>query len=471
MYKAIDKWLPGYLRALMRRPRTTGGVRDLLFCTADHFEPCGHRIAPDGTITPGRSPAAAAAHTRRWLEQHRAATGGFADSSGNCPRHTVFYAAEEYVPECVDLLAEAAARGELEIEVHLHHRNDTANGLREKLRAFAEVRLPRYAKATQGRQGGKVARLQGGKVAAGQVSGVRSQESGVGSPRFAFRATQGKRESSPQIPGLRSNPLPPFAFLHGNWALCNSRPDGDWCGVDNELSVLAECGCYADFTFPSAPSPTQPRMVNSIYRPRRDGRRAADHGTPVVAGSGPPAPDALPIIIQGPLALGLRPACRLVAAEFNGNEDGSSQSEGGSAACRGEAPEGRRRVCSLRSSLTLDAALIAPSNPPSARRVDRWVRAGVHVTGRPEWTFVKIHTHGCDERMMTDTFITATRAMHEHLSGAYNDGVKWRLHYVTAREMYNIIRAAEDGHAGNPNEYRDYEITLRNAGEGSKVAR
>ncbi len=27
-------------------------------------------------------------------------------------------------------------------------------------------------------------------------------------------------------------------LIHGNWALDNSRPDGRWCGVNNEISVL-----------------------------------------------------------------------------------------------------------------------------------------------------------------------------------------------------------------------------------------
>ena len=44
-----------------------------------------------------------------------------------------------------------------------------------------------------------------------------------------------------------------YAFIHGNWSLCNSRPDGRYCGVNNELDVLRETGCYADFTLPSAP--------------------------------------------------------------------------------------------------------------------------------------------------------------------------------------------------------------------------
>jgi hypothetical protein len=34
----------------------------------------------------------------------------------------------------------------------------------------------------------------------------------------------------------------------------------------------------------------------------------------------------------------------------------------------------------------------------------------------------------------------------------------FRLHYVTAREAYNIVKAAEAGHSGNPNDYRDFAV-------------
>ena len=42
------------------------------------------------------------------------------------------------------------------------------------------------------------------------------------------------------------------------------------------------------------------------------------------------------------------------------------------------------------------------------------------------------------------------------LSKEYNDGENYILHYVSAREMYNIAKAAEAGKNGNPNEYRDF---------------
>ena len=44
------------------------------------------------------------------------------------------------------------------------------------------------------------------------------------------------------------------------------------------------------------------------------------------------------------------------------------------------------------------------------------------------------------------------------LPGGFNDGTNFRLHYVTAREMYNIIKAAEAGKSGDPSAYRDFQI-------------
>jgi hypothetical protein len=40
-----------------------------------------------------------------------------------------------------------------------------------------------------------------------------------------------------------------YAFIHGNWALANPMHDGRWCGVPEEVALLYDTGCYADFTF------------------------------------------------------------------------------------------------------------------------------------------------------------------------------------------------------------------------------
>jgi hypothetical protein len=50
------------------------------------------------------------------------------------------------------------------------------------------------------------------------------------------------------------------------------------------------------------------------------------------------------------------------------------------------------------------------------------------------------------------------KEMHRHLTTQYNDGEDYALHYVSAREMYNIIKAAEAGEEGNPNTFRDYVL-------------
>jgi hypothetical protein len=46
----------------------------------------------------------------------------------------------------------------------------------------------------------------------------------------------------------------------------------------------------------------------------------------------------------------------------------------------------------------------------------------------------------------------------DYLERNYNDGRKYVLHYVTAREAYNIAMAAVDGRSGNPANYLDYVV-------------
>jgi hypothetical protein len=48
--------------------------------------------------------------------------------------------------------------------------------------------------------------------------------------------------------------------------------------------------------------------------------------------------------------------------------------------------------------------------------------------------------------------------MCDYLESKYNDGENYVLHYVSAREMYNIAKAAEAGESGNPHQFRDYLV-------------
>jgi hypothetical protein len=70
--------------------------------------------------------------------------------------------------------------------------------------------------------------------------------------------------------------------------------------------------------------------------------------------------------------------------------------------------------------------------------------------------FVKAHTHGTQEPNAPSLLGAGGEALHTELTTTYNDGRRWVLHYVTAREMYNIAIAAMDGRSGDPGAYRDY---------------
>jgi hypothetical protein len=210
-----------------------------------------------------------------------------------------------------------------------------------------------------------------------------------------------------------------YAFIHGNWCLANARSDGRWCGVDEELPLLFESGCYADFTFPAAPDDSQPPIVNQIYWPEGDlaRRRAQDTGSSARVGE--VRRDRI-LMIEGPLAFTLRP---------------------------GAIPRPR-----------IENSAVTADDPATPTRVRSWVRQGIHIAGRPEWVFVKVHTHGAPEKQAASLLGDGGRMMHTELTTRYNDGRRWRLHYVTAREMFNIALAAMDGKSGNPGAYRDYEL-------------
>jgi len=207
----------------------------------------------------------------------------------------------------------------------------------------------------------------------------------------------------------------------GNWCLCNARKDGDWCGVDRELAVLRETGCYADFTFPSAPSETQPRFVNEIVygRDPDEGERGVQRLAPVVSG-GEGAPAAGLMLVPGPLGLNMH----------------------------------RRKAGVLPR---LENGELSGVNPPTVERLRLWRRIGVHVPGRPEWRIIKLHTHGAradNAAMLTgEAMVHFQRGLAEYCEA---EGIK--RHFVTARELFNIIKAAEAGLAGDPGDYRSRGI-------------
>jgi hypothetical protein len=369
--RTVPWWIGGWLRDRARKATLPRLQGDRHLL----FAVCDHFEPLHGRAPPevGR----ARVHT--WREALPRMGRRFGDSNGRRPRHTFFFPGEEYDPTLVEPLAELVNEGLGEVEVHLHHDGDPRATLRDKLERT---------------------------LSALDAHGV--------SP---------KRGSHPA-----------WSFIHGNWSLANGRHDGRWCGVDDELCLLHELGCYADFTFPSAPDSCQPLVVNAIYYPRDPSRRRA-YDDPELVRVGSPKRRGV-LLVQGPLAIAWR------AAAY------SSEAR---------AQTIKARTTKLTRPLRIEAAALSSSDPPSSARLATWIAQWVHVEGRPEWTFVKVHGHGAPEKNARVMLGEPMARLHEALSTLRSKGA-WRVHYVTAREMYNVARAAMDGKNGSPAEYFDYEV-------------
>ena len=293
-----------------------------------------------------------------WDQEFSRIAGEFRDSDGEAPRHTFFYPVEQYDADVVENVAKICRKTGSEAEIHLHHENDDA----ESLLALIE---------------------------------------------------QGKRDLVEH--GLLSRDQR-FAFIHGNWALDNSHPEGKHCGVSGELEVLRRAGCFADMTMPSAPSPTQTRTINSIYyatsspEPKSHDRgEAAGTSTRGLRDEGNKL-----LMVQGPLGpnWGWRKFGVLPRVE-NGDLTGA--------------------------------------NPPTESRIGVWRRIGARIADRPDIIFIKLHTHGAIERNSAMLLGEPMRRFHQLLAAS---GAKY--HYASAREMVNMIHAIEDGETGSPGEFRNH---------------
>ena len=72
---------------------------------------------------------------------------------------------------------------------------------------------------------------------------------------------------------------------------------------------------------------------------------------------------------------------------------------------------------------------------------------------------MKVYTHGIQSRAIDSGAMAQTLKYLEQAVGER----ELTLHYVTAREAYNIVKAAEEGQSGNPAQFRDYRIPQPNA--------
>jgi hypothetical protein len=298
---------------------------------------------------------------KEWARRYAALTAGHHDSVGRPPQHTWFFPAEQAWPKALRVLASMAAAGLGEVEVHYHHSFDTEDTLRDAL-------------------SGAIAEFQ----------------------KYGFSRTVDGRTQ--------------FAYVHGNSGLDNSN--GDWlCGVNTEIRLLRELGCFADFTFPSLFEDSQPRRVNSIYASRDDDQpKSYDRHLPLTALRDGTA-DLM--IFEGPL---------IFSPSLNPRH----------------------------LFLDLDDGDIHGSEHASPARVDRWIRANVHVPERPDWVFVKLFSHGISTPGDIESVVGSDYdEMLSYLEREYNDGARYVLHYITARQAYNLARAAAEGATGEPQQYLD----------------
>ena len=328
----------------------------LVFIVANHFEPGLGRPALE--------------RLEKWCELARATGDAIRDHDGTPFRHTNFFPAEQYERPLLEMLSDLQADGYGEVEIHLHHgvdRPDTAENTRRQLETFRDVLAEEH--------------------------------------RCLSREHRGAQ--------------PKYGFVHGNWALANSA-GGRFCGVDSEMQILAETGCYADFTLPSVPFQSQVPRINAIYqcghslneaRPHRSGRslRVGDELQ-------------LPIIFTGPLVF-----------------------------------DWTRRVRGLPIPRVEDGAL-AQNYPLTMDRFARWCSAGIGVKERPDWIFIKLYSHGFfdwDQDLMIGEQMK--RFMSEVLETAERTG-EFKVHFASAREAFNMVAAAVDGKEGQPGAYRDYKL-------------
>jgi len=277
-----------------------------------------------------------------WRKQWPEIAARHQDSYGRPPRYCFFYAEEEYRPHLLDRLAEMTRAGLGEVEIHLHHNRDSEQAFVDRVGRFRDLLHERHG----------LLRRSGGRIV--------------------------------------------FGFIHGNWALDNSM-GGRWCGLNNEITLLRELGCYADFTMPSGASVTQARMVNRIYWAVDDPERPKSYDTGVPVETGQPGCGDL-LIIPGPL--GLR-----WAGHF------------------------RPR---------LESGELSARDPVTAPRVKRWIELGPRIGDQ---VFLKLYAHGAQEDASAYLLGGGLDRIFQLLQAECRRRGMY-LSYATAWEMRQAVEAA-----------------------------
>jgi len=117
----------------------------------------------------------------------------------------------------------------------------------------------------------------------------------------------------------------------------------------------------------------------------------------------------------------------------------------------------------------LENGCLQGNQPPSMQRLDLWLRAHIQVPSRPDWFFVKLHTHGCNQLNQAVLLEEPMIQFHQSLAERARRDPNFHFHYVTAREMFNLVKAAEAGWIGSVSEVLDYQLVWNGASSHSGV--
>ena len=333
-------WFSPYLKDRLKKRLRSAKPKRAWVAITDHYEPMGQ----------GASLETAFRRVAQWRDKWpRIADDAPRDAAGQRPQHSFFYPQEEYRREILDGIAEMVRLGVGDVEVHLHHSAEKRDSFIQKMTEFCRRLTDDHG----------LLRQQNGRTV--------------------------------------------FGFIHGNWALDNSRPDGKFCGLNGEIALLRDLGCYADFTMPSVPSATQGRVVNKIYwcTNNADNRpRSFDHGIEATLGGGKNG-DLL--MITGPL--GIRFGSRLMPRVETGE--------------------------------------IAAYDPATPARVRQWFDLSPMIG---EDVFIKLYAHGGPDRNLEPLLNGNLANMYQWFADEANRrGIE--IHWATAWQMYQAASALIYGNA------------------------
>ena len=333
--------------------RRSSPVRHVWLTIADHFEPFWSRA----------DLSTARCRIQVWRKRWPEIAARLSADHKVPPCYTWFYPVEQYHPELLEALAEMTRDGIGDVEVHIHHEGEGSQAFVNSIGTFCRRLI---------------------------------EEHGL------LRTVNGQ---------------PRFGFIHGNWALDNSLQDGRWCGLNNEITLLRDLGCYADFTMPSGPSASQARTINQIYWCTDDpgAPKSYDRGTKVHEGSG-----QLGDLLMIPGPLGLRWRGRFIPRMETGE--------------------------------------LAAYDHATPYRVQRWFALAPQIG---EHLFLKLYTHGAQDSNREFLLGTGLQELF-NIVDEEAERQNARVHYVSAWQMYRAIEAISLGRDPNfaPPNNKDENVTL-----------